>query len=299
MAQLAIKGHATRGKEVIELLEMLGGRIMYTYNGDDDTAVYFIDGLYIMAYKYKDINCEKFKIFTLEEFIEKFPYKVVDKVVYIPLMYSYSIKEMRWNAEWNNVYYTITNNDGMDIECVSSENLRLCKEENMEGKLTASNDVMRLNIDTSKMTKSQIIFGIDAPNETELVFVGDFEVQSKGGKTFVVRKKSPYPKTYEDCCKVLGYEPDRQTATGYDAELIENFQRLKLCRDAYWKIAGDWKPKAGLHVHYMYYSRTDDFIQMDHGTLRGNIIIGFPTEEMRDAFYENFKDLIEKCKELL
>lgn len=52
----------------------------------------------------------------------------------------------RWNAEWNNVYYTITNNDGMDIECVSSENLRLCKEENMEGKLTASNDVMRLNI---------------------------------------------------------------------------------------------------------------------------------------------------------
>ena len=25
----------------------------------------------------------------------------------------------------------------------------------------------------------------------------------------------------------------------------------------------------------------------------------FPTEEMRDAFYENFKDLIEQCKELL
>ena len=25
----------------------------------------------------------------------------------------------------------------------------------------------------------------------------------------------------------------------------------------------------------------------------------FPTEEMRDAFYENFKELIEMCKELL
>ena len=30
-----------------------------------------------------------------------------------------------------------------------------------------------------------------------------------------------------------------------------------------------------------------------------NKILAFPTEEMRDAFYENFKDLIEQCKELL
>ena len=27
MAKLAIKGHASRGKEVIEILEMLGGKI--------------------------------------------------------------------------------------------------------------------------------------------------------------------------------------------------------------------------------------------------------------------------------
>ena len=30
-----------------------------------------------------------------------------------------------------------------------------------------------------------------------------------------------------------------------------------------------------------------------------NSILVFPTKEMRDAFYENFKDLIEECKELL
>jgi hypothetical protein len=28
-------------------------------------------------------------------------------------------------------------------------------------------------------------------------------------------------------------------------------------------------------------------------------ILAFPTAEMRDAFYENFKELIENCKELL
>jgi hypothetical protein len=31
----------------------------------------------------------------------------------------------------------------------------------------------------------------------------------------------------------------------------------------------------------------------------GHNILAFPTEEMRDAFYENFKDWIEQCKELL
>ena len=28
-------------------------------------------------------------------------------------------------------------------------------------------------------------------------------------------------------------------------------------------------------------------------------VLSFPTAEMRDVFYENFKDLIEQCKELL
>ena len=31
----------------------------------------------------------------------------------------------------------------------------------------------------------------------------------------------------------------------------------------------------------------------------GHKVLAFPTEEIRDIFYENFKDLIEKCKELL
>ena len=34
-------------------------------------------------------------------------------------------------------------------------------------------------------------------------------------------------------------------------------------------------------------------------TLESNTILAFPTKEMRDAFYENFEDLIENCKELL
>lgn len=37
MAQLAINGHATRGEEVIEILEMLGGSNPHNYSADCST----------------------------------------------------------------------------------------------------------------------------------------------------------------------------------------------------------------------------------------------------------------------
>lgn len=101
MAQLAIRGHETRGKEVIEILEMLGGRIIYAYNGDDDAAIYFIDGLYIMAYKHEDVRCIGYTIYTLEQFLEKYPYKVGDKVVLPEYETEVPITLMKWDGnEW-------------------------------------------------------------------------------------------------------------------------------------------------------------------------------------------------------
>jgi hypothetical protein len=84
---------------------------------------------------------------------------------------------------------------------------------------------------------------------------------------------------------------------------------LKVCRDAYWKIAGEelqlgkpWRPKFGKYIHYNinFYLYKDSFV-LHKGEYHSpdNRILVFPTEEMRDAFYENFKDLIEYCKELL
>jgi hypothetical protein len=40
-------------------------------------------------------------------------------------------------------------------------------------------------------------------------------------------------------------------------------------------------------------------VYKSHGICTDNFILSFPTEEMRDVFYENFRDLIESCKELL
>lgn len=91
-------------------------------------------------------------------------------------------------------------------------------------------------------------------------------------------------------------------AMGYKFDLLEKFQKLLLCRDMYWKIAGeemglgksrepDWTSGKAFYCIYV------------SGNIIGkckryadNKIIAFPTKEMRNDFYENFKDLIESCK---
>jgi murein DD-endopeptidase MepM/ murein hydrolase activator NlpD len=77
MAQLAIKGHPTRGKEVIQLLEMLGGENKYNLRGD--AGYYVIEYSKILEGKYI-FGDEQYTYFTLEEFESEFPYKVGDKV---------------------------------------------------------------------------------------------------------------------------------------------------------------------------------------------------------------------------
>ena len=124
-------------------------------------------------------------------------------------------------------------------------------------------------------------------------------------KIVLEKKKKEYPKTYEECCKVIDYALKGETIIGYKASLLRSLQKLLICRDAYWKIAGEemglgkpWKPNwtsfEGYPAIYMYrYQITLSVAKDVHHCL------AFPTEEMRDAFYENFKKLIEQCKELL
>ena len=136
-------------------------------------------------------------------------------------------------------------------------------------------------------------------------------------KKIVLEKKKPkYPQSYEECCRVVNangyirlvYNLSDGQKYYHDEDnlyLYENFRRLKICRDAYWTIYGEenslgkpWEP-----------DWTIDDVKYSIFTIKGMLsktrsrydgaILSFPTEEMRDAFYENFKKEIEICKELL
>lgn len=97
---------------------------------------------------------------------------------------------------------------------------------------------------------------------------------------------------------MLGYSGNYNMilTTDVDNKLFNALYRLKVCRDVYWKIAGGWKPD------FMYcdlYCIGYDGNVITWKMQGGYSLLSFPTEEMRDAFYDNFKELVETCKELL
>lgn len=200
MAQLAIKSHPTRGEEVVGILSMLGG-IQCGY-GSNCKGFYFIDDCKnIIAYdNIPEHRKNDFIIFTLEEFLEKFPYKVGDKVkTKHPDTKGTLIDEiidMIWDID--KVLYELSSSN---LLYFYAEELQPYKEETMEGKLVC-NEVMSLKIDQTHLRNRKIIFSTDSPDKTELVLGDNFEVQIKDNKTYIVRKQPQYPKTYEECCGV-------------------------------------------------------------------------------------------------
>lgn len=119
MENLAIKDFKTRGKEAIEILEMLGGRNKYNLTGNDDCIYYVLEHGEIRFGEYIFGN-EPYIFFTLEEFNEKFPFKIFDKV-HIPEYESeVKIYSMKWTG--NTVEYMVYRCD--DKEWYSAEELK-------------------------------------------------------------------------------------------------------------------------------------------------------------------------------
>lgn len=135
-------------------------------------------------------------------------------------------------------------------------------------------------------------------DKVEIVTDDDCEIVIENNKCFVVRKQSKYPSTYEECCKVLGVDSVINDNRGYRWELLCGLQELLICRDAYWKLAGDWKPYWSIYDHKFCIGTDKDKV-IEECVTTGNRILAFPTKEMRDVFYENFKELIESVKELI
>lgn len=278
MSTLAIKGHLTRGKEVIQTLEMLGGIKEKNFGGSELCCWYYINENGKIDYRHYSLFNDT-KAFTLEEFLEKFPYKVGDKVIYKSEVFP--IIGMKWDCCRNIVIYTMKTNCGI-IDCYDSTWMKPYKEE----------------------TPTEI--KVDIPKGYEFAGVDDDKQQ-----VVFTKKQSQYLKTYEECCKIMGIEypvvggePGGLSASTYRINEIRPFIYLLICRDAYWKIAGNqmglgksWRPSKNDDVYCIF--RLEGEIVKDNFVFADSLILEFPTEEMRDAFYENFKDLIEECKELL
>lgn len=374
MAILAIRGHATRGDEVIEILKILGGIDWCGYAGNNPSVIYCIDEKYeyfIICFDTKVCGCT---IFTLEEFEKKFPYKIGDRVThkYNDLLETHVITNMRWDSDNDYVLYYLDNCDIIKVEDILYK--IGCPEDN----IPTIQD--KTTVETMKEDKGNISDGYHTFNElyeyrllynasmfNEFAKQGLYDVHKSklhsdgtipfGDENwFIVQAELPtgqisnhyemkdwdlfqipekakanpydghtpqdvakrlrefitpkpqYPTTYEECCKILGYNQimPKDHILGYRGTLLSAFQQLLICRDAYWKIAGEemelgkpWEPDWSTESEIKYVIEVYRDNIRKNSQYYTNTTLSFPTEEMRDTFCENFKDLIEQCKELL
>lgn len=329
--KLAIRGHVTRGKEVIELLKMMGGTNPFSNNGElmgnKETVCYYIcentTTKYIFWNYIGPKEIDNYKIFTLEEFLEKYPFKVGDKVrVWAQhddgvLYASYEIQiieSMRWNESLGKVAYKIK---GLNREFYAEE-LKLYKEEvNMEeNKVKGYCTKAPEKHNETKKIAWFTFWDNDFADKVELD-LKDRELIQENGKWFAIKKKPKYPTNYNECCEVLDFCGDYFLTTyGEDCfinkrgiyeifQQVDSLTRLLICKSAYWKIAGEelglgkpWEPDWNEETDKFTISNKCNKIYLNNTAWYAEVL-SFPTAEMRDAFYENFKDLIESCKELL
>ena len=141
-------------------------------------------------------------------------------------------------------------------------------------------------------------------NTKELILPNDWEVKEVvGNKVIIKEKDKELPKTWHECFKPC--EAEYLDSTSYSNAVPSNLKnpmlalcQLLICRNAWWKQLG-WKPDWD-NINEWKYCIYPNRGQLATGIFLGqNIILSFPTEEVRDQFLDSFRDLIEEAKELL
>ena len=139
----------------------------------------------------------------------------------------------------------------------------------------------------------------DTKGKVEIVIPDGYSYVIENDKLYFITEKKDvtYPNTYEECCEIIHSDPKFYVDTHLYSGTLEALYKLFICRDAYWKIAGEemgldkpWEPdwndekqdKYGFHDEVKY-------------TIINSATFVFPTLEMRDAFKDNFDSYIEIC----
>lgn len=288
--KLAFIGDFERGIEIIDILKMLGGRNKNNfYTGRQTGYLYFINHCGDIDIDETSEAVESFyDIYKLEDFLERFPYMVGDIVCL---------------------------DDGKEVEIVNMEydGVDIIYNYIDEGK------IMRLcpSLIVCKVTNSKPVDlslkGVDNTNQKIEINLNEYEYKVEDNK-LIIQKKNIYPNSYDEC-EFIATQCSGFEVVVHSPAYMEEMQtliKLCICRDAYWKIAGEemgldkpWEPDLtnDKQEKYMitYFNNRIEVFSSHHSYVVGrrNHLLAFPTIEMRDAFYKNFKEDIVKCKYFL
>ena len=284
--RIAIKGHPTRRKEVIQTLENLGGRNTKNWKGDGDILDgFFINNDGIIVF---DNLPEEYKLYTLEEFEQEFPFKIGDKVIYSYAPVIGTVVDIKFD---DHIPYRV-DIMGKIYTCETAA-LKLYKEMKEERNITLTLDKAKEWYKKGGELKE---IALQAFNEKELnplprsweEFCETFPIDQ--GEAYISSFSRVIEYGHSENRNLRGSEnmcPSRKSAEAHLAMI-----QLEQLRDC-WRQG--WKPTKH-DTGYCITHYSEEYSIMSFYFIS---FLSFPTEEMAEEFLKCFRDLIEKAGDLI
>ena len=290
--KIAIQGHPTRGNEVIQILESLGGKNKEGLNGSKEYW-YFINSDGYIRNDYKSVLQYKgFKTYTLEEFEKEFPFKIGDTVLLKGVNKPYEIIALECYMDKlcykldNGLHYTpetLTTYKEMKEE----RNIKLTLDKAREwfAKGGELKEVALQAFNEKELTK------VDLPKTWE-EFCGNYPI--KEGESYAGDSSEIY--TYCESNGERDSELDRNMCpTPKSAEAHLALIQLEQLRDCY---RGLFVTVTGMPVWCII--RHNGRLVISPRTWGMNeTFLSFQSKEVAEEYLKNFKPLIEKAGDLI
>ena len=289
--KIAIQGHPTRGKEVIQILESLGGKNIAAFIGVMNFW-YYIDSDGHIRNDYEFVLTRAgFKTYTLEEFEKEFPFKVGDRVISTTTNFIGTITKLKESG------YYIKYDNG-NIAFTPGQHLKLYKEMKEERNITLTLDKAK---EWYKKGGELREIALQAFSEKELTKVGlpkswkefckNYPIEN--GESYITIGCSIVTINKRTECRDIemdrNYCPSRKSAEAHLAMI-----QLEQLRDCW---LDGWKPKWDASQKWcirLYKNQLHVGLCTDISSF-----LTFPTREMAEEFLECFRDLIEKAGDLI
>lgn len=286
--KIAIQGHPTRGKEVIQILESLGGKNNALFKGVMNFW-YYIDSDGHIRNDYEFILTRAgFKTYTLEEFEKEFPFKPGD---------------------------TVIDKDG-DEGCIAHLcNINGCVYYSVKYNYNQFTVQLpkSLKLKKKEMNTRNITLTLDKAKEW---YKKGGELKEIALQAFTEKELNPLPRSWEEFCKncpvkkgecflesddeimvihhnIVGnriyknWIPSKESAEAHLAMI--QLEQLRDCWRQGWKPT----PEKAVYAIKVCNGKLDVF----HYFTRE--FLSFPTREMAEEFLKCFRDLIEKAGDLI
>lgn len=290
--KIAIQGHPTRGKEVIQILESLGGKNTSNWHGNGNARDgFFIDNDGII--RFSDLP-EGYKLYTLEEFEKEFPFKIGDKITngceeyfIIDIDLNACVLNYKIRTSLGSVFWIRT----CDLTAHQYKQVKEMKEERN----------ITLTLDKAK------------------------EWYKKGGElkevalqAYSEEELNPRPRSWEEFCEKCPVKLGETYIDGSSRFITSNLRirhflygknicpskksaeahlamiQLEQLRNCWWN---GWKPEWNNCEKYVIKFEKNDLIVFTARRIHAFLV--FPTREMAEEFLKCFRDLIEKAGDLI